>query len=147
MNAGLKGGDTVLVQGTGGVSIFALQLATASGARVIVTSSSDQKLAVAKKLGAAHTINYKATPDWDNEVLKITGGRGVDHVIEIGGPQTVLKSANCVRYGGNIHVVGFVAGVCNCHGGAWGRLLTWFGNHRLILRRHPPTSTVSRSSF
>lgn len=68
---GLKGGDTVLIQGTGGVSIVGLQLAVASGATVIVTSSSDEKLKLAKSLGAAHTINYKTTPNWDDEVLKI----------------------------------------------------------------------------
>ncbi|KAI0758962.1 NAD-P-binding protein [Fomes fomentarius] len=106
----LKGGDIVLVQGTGGVSIFGLQIAVASGATVIATSSSDEKLQAAKKLGAAHVINYKKTPDWDKEVLKITSGRGVDHVIEVGGPGTLLKSLNAVRYGGSIHLVGFIAG-------------------------------------
>ena len=107
----LKGGDTVLVQGTGGVSIFGLQLAVASGATVIATSSSDKKLEFAKKLGAAHVINYKTTPDWDKEVLKLTGGRGVDHVVEVGGPGTLLKSVNALRYGGLINVIGVVAGV------------------------------------
>ncbi|KAI0374175.1 NAD-P-binding protein [Pilatotrama ljubarskyi] len=97
----LKGGDTVLVQGTGGVSVFALQLAVALGATVIATSSSDQKLEIAKKLGAAHTINYNTTPDWDVEVLKITHGKGVDRVVEIGGSGTIIKSMNCVRFGGN----------------------------------------------
>ncbi|OSD00032.1 NAD-P-binding protein [Trametes coccinea BRFM310] len=106
----LKGGDTVLVQGTGGVSIFGLQLAVASGATVIATSSSDEKLAIAKKLGAAYTINYKKTPNWDEEVLKITNGRGVDHIVEVGGPGTIMKSVNCIRYGGTISVIGFVAG-------------------------------------
>ncbi|KAH9894770.1 NAD-P-binding protein [Cubamyces lactineus] len=106
----LKGGDTVLVQGTGGVSIFALQLAVASGATVIVTSSSDIKLNIAKKLGAAHTINYTQTPNWDEEVLKITGGRGVDRIIEVGGPGTLMKSVNAVRCGGSIGLIGFVAG-------------------------------------
>ena len=110
----LKGGDVVLVQGTGGVSIFGLQIAVASGATVIATSSSDKKLEVAKKLGASHLINYKTTPDWDKEVLKITGGRGVDHVIEVGGPGTIMKSVNCTRYGGSIDVIGFVAGVSGC---------------------------------
>ncbi|KAI0772441.1 NAD-P-binding protein [Trametes elegans] len=106
----LKGGDTVLVQGTGGVSIFALQIAVASGATVIATSSSDRKLEIAKKLGAAHTINYKTTPDWDQEVLKITNGKGVDHIVEVGGPATIIKSVNAVRYGGTVSVIGFVAG-------------------------------------
>ena len=107
----LKGGDVVLVQGTGGVSIFGLQLAVASGATVIATSSSDKKLEIAKKLGATHVINYKTTPDWDQEVLKLTGGRGVDHIIEVGGPGTIMKSMNAIRYGGSVHVIGFVAGV------------------------------------
>ncbi|KAH9852963.1 NAD-P-binding protein [Lenzites betulinus] len=105
----LKGGDTVLVQGTGGVSIFALQFAVASGATVIATSSSDEKLKIAKKLGATHTINYKTTPDWDEEALKFTKGKGVDHIIEVGGPATLTKSANAVRYGGTISIIGFVA--------------------------------------
>ncbi|KAI0651159.1 NAD-P-binding protein [Trametes meyenii] len=106
----LKGGDVVLVQGTGGVSIFGLQLAVASGATVIATSSSDRKLEIAKKLGAAYTINYKTTPDWDQEALKITNGRGVDHILEVGGPGTLNKSVNAIRYGGTISVIGFVAG-------------------------------------
>ncbi|KAH9852961.1 NAD-P-binding protein [Lenzites betulinus] len=109
----LKGGDVVLVQGTGGVSIFGLQLAVASGASVIVTSSSDEKLKLAKKLGATHTINYKTTPDWDEEALKFTNGRGVDHILEIGGPGTLMKSANAIRYGGVISVIGYLAGQ-NC---------------------------------
>ena len=107
----LKGGDVVLVQGTGGVSIFGLQLAVASGATVIATSSSDRKLEVAKKLGAAHVINYKTTPDWEEEALRVTGGRGVDHVLEVGGPGTILKSVKAARFGGSIDVIGFVAGV------------------------------------
>ncbi|TFY58949.1 hypothetical protein EVJ58_g6092 [Rhodofomes roseus] len=106
----LKGGDTVLVLGTGGVSIFGLQIAVASGATVIATSSSDNKLEVAKKLGAKHVINYKKTPDWEQEVLRITGGRGVDHVIEVGGPGTISKSIVSTRYAGAVNVIGFVAG-------------------------------------
>ncbi|KAF9820798.1 hypothetical protein IEO21_01241 [Rhodonia placenta] len=106
----LKGGDYVLVQGTGGVSIFGLQLAVASGATVIATSSSDSKLEIAKQLGAKHLINYKKTPDWGKEVLKITGGRGVDHIIEVGGPGTITQSVQCIRYAGSVHVIGFVAG-------------------------------------
>ena len=66
-----------------------------------------------EKLGAAHLINYKTTPDWDKEVLEITGGRGVDHIIEVGGPGTLIKSLNCVRYGGFVNIIGFVAGVSN----------------------------------
>jgi len=105
----LKAGDYVLVLGTGGVSIWGLQFAIASGAICIVTSSSDAKLKIAKKLGAQHTINYKETPDWDEEVLKITGGVGVDHVIEVGGPGTFGRSMKASRLGGSIHVIGFVS--------------------------------------
>ncbi|KAK0460395.1 alcohol dehydrogenase superfamily protein [Desarmillaria tabescens] len=105
----VKAGDTVLVLGTGGVSIFGLQFAIASGANVIVTSSSDAKLEITKKLGATHTINYNTTPDWDKEVLRLTDGRGVDHVLEVGGPGTFEKSIASVRYAGCIHVIGFLA--------------------------------------
>ncbi|KAK7049353.1 hypothetical protein VNI00_005954 [Paramarasmius palmivorus] len=106
----LKSGDTVLILGTGGVSIFGLQFAVASGATVIATSSSDAKLAIAKKLGAKHLINYKNDPDWDKKVLEVTNGRGVDHVIEVGGPGTLEKSMSAVRYHGWIHTIGFVSG-------------------------------------
>ncbi|KDQ55973.1 hypothetical protein JAAARDRAFT_133127 [Jaapia argillacea MUCL 33604] len=106
----LRGGETVLIQGTGGVSIFGLQLAVASGATVIATSSSDEKLKIAEKLGAKYLINYRKTPDWDQEVLKITNGRGVDHIVEVGGPGTLPKSLNAVRHGGHINMIGFVSG-------------------------------------
>ncbi|EMD30917.1 hypothetical protein CERSUDRAFT_109716 [Gelatoporia subvermispora B] len=106
----LKGGDLVLVQGTGGVSIFALQFAVASGATVIATSSSDEKLKIAQRLGAKHLINYKKTPDWDKEVLRLTNGRGVDHVIEVGGAGTLQRSMNAVCYAGWAHLIGFVSG-------------------------------------
>ncbi|KAF8998122.1 alcohol dehydrogenase superfamily protein [Cyathus striatus] len=105
----LKAGDYVLVQGTGGVSIFALQFAVASGAVVIITSSSDKKLEMAAKLGAKHLINYNKTPQWDEEVKKITNGRGVDRVIEVGGDKTLLRSINAVRIGGSISLVGTIA--------------------------------------
>ena len=111
MNAGLKGGDTVLVQGTGGVSIFGLQFAVASGATVIATSSSDAKLEQARKLGATHVINYKTTPDWEQEVLRLTNGEGAQHIIEVGGPGTVDKSLTCLRMGGYLHVIGVLGGV------------------------------------
>ncbi|KAL0576243.1 hypothetical protein V5O48_005725 [Marasmius crinis-equi] len=106
----LKPGDTVLVQGTGGVSIFALQFAVASGATVIATSSSDDKLQNAQKLGARYLINYKKTPDWDKKVLKVTNGKGADHIIEVGGAGTLQKSLNAVRYHGWIHLIGVVSG-------------------------------------
>ncbi|KAF9465608.1 hypothetical protein BDZ94DRAFT_1306955 [Collybia nuda] len=105
----IKAGDHILVLGTGGVSIFALQFALASGAIVIVTSSSDDKLKTATKLGANHVINYKQTPNWDEEVLKITNGVGVDHVIEVGGDGTLAKSMKSARYGGHVQLVSFLA--------------------------------------
>ncbi|KAJ7581433.1 hypothetical protein C8J56DRAFT_1168909 [Mycena floridula] len=105
----VKCGDFVLIQGTGGVSTFALQIAVASGATVIATSSSDDKLAFAQNLGAKHIINYKKTPNWDEEVLKFTDGRGVDHILEVGGAGTLEKSMKCVRYAGWIHVIGVLA--------------------------------------
>ncbi|KJA16386.1 hypothetical protein HYPSUDRAFT_91333 [Hypholoma sublateritium FD-334 SS-4] len=105
----VKAGDFVLILGTGGVSIFGLQFSVASGATVIVTSSFDEKLKVASKLGAKHLINYHTTPDWHEEVLKITNGLGVHHVVEVGGG-TLSKSILSSRLGvGQIHVIGHVA--------------------------------------
>ena len=103
-------GSTVLVQGTGGVSLFALQFARMAGARVIVTSSSDQKLARARELGACGGINYKTTPDWEKEVRKQTDGRGADHIVEVGGAGTFNRSLACVRMGGMISMIGVLAG-------------------------------------
>lgn len=102
---------TVLVQGTGGVSLFALQFAHLAGARVIITSSSDEKLERARRLGADETINYKRTPDWDTEVLKLTDGKGVDYVVEVGGAGTLLRSLNAVRAGGQISLIGILSGI------------------------------------
>ncbi|KAJ7064512.1 NAD(P)-binding protein [Mycena amicta] len=107
----LKAGDTVLIQGTGGVSIFALQFAVASGATTIVTSSSDAKLQIATKLGAKHVINYTTHPNWDEEVLRLTGGTGVDRVVEVGGNATLAKSLAAVRTGGNIDLIGQLGGI------------------------------------
>ncbi len=101
--------DTVLLQGTGGVSIFALQLASVYGARTIITSSSNEKLARAKALGADELINYKEREDWDRAVLELTEKRGVDHVIEVGGAGTLQKSLNAVKMGGHIAVIGALA--------------------------------------
>ncbi|KDQ55988.1 hypothetical protein JAAARDRAFT_59442 [Jaapia argillacea MUCL 33604] len=106
----LKAGETVLILGTGGVSMFGLQFAIASGATVLVTSSSDEKLKVAEKMGAKFCINYVRTPEWDEEVLKLTGGWGVDHVLEVGGAGTLPKSMKSVRSGGWIHVIGVLTG-------------------------------------
>jgi NADPH:quinone reductase-like Zn-dependent oxidoreductase len=106
----LRAGQTVLVQGTGGVSLFALQIATMSGATVILTSSSDQKLDRGRRLGATHTINYKSTPDWDKSAKDITHNAGVDHVVEVGGQGTIAKSLSAVRPAGHVHVIGVLSG-------------------------------------
>jgi len=105
----VQAGDTVLTLGTGGVSIFALQFAKMHGARVVATSSSDEKLEKAGKLGADETINYRQTPDWDKEVLRLTGRIGVDHVVEVGGSGTLAKSLNSVRVGGHVALIGVLA--------------------------------------
>jgi len=101
-------GNTVVTQGTGGVSLIAIQLAAAAGATVIATSSSDEKLKVAKQAGATHLINYKTSPDWDKEVLRLTGGQGADFILDIGGPATFAKSLAAVRTGGEVSVVGLL---------------------------------------
>ncbi|MDE2361851.1 MAG: NAD(P)-dependent alcohol dehydrogenase [Hyphomicrobiales bacterium] len=110
VEGGLKAGETVLVQGTGGVSIFALQFAKMRGARVIVTSSSDEKLARAKKLGADEIVNYRTTPDWAKAALDMTGGVGVDHVVEVGGAGTLNQSLEAAKVGGRILVIGVLSG-------------------------------------
>lgn len=107
----VKPGDWVLTQGTGGVSIFALQFAKAAGARVIATSSSDEKLERLKALGADHLINYKETPEWGKKAFQLTGGRGVDEVVEIGGPGTMAQSIQACRVGGHISLIGVLTGV------------------------------------
>jgi NADPH:quinone reductase-like Zn-dependent oxidoreductase len=103
-------GDMVLVQGTGGVSLFALQFARLAGASVIVTSSSDEKLERARSLGADHGINYRREPDWGRAARVLTGGRGVDHVIEVGGAGTLAQSVRATRVGGRIALIGVLAG-------------------------------------
>ncbi len=107
----LKAGETVLLLGTGGVSIFALQFAKMMGARAIVTSSSDKKLERARQLGADDVINYKATPDWEEKVWALTNGRGVDCVVEVGGSDTLSKSLQTVRYNGKIALIGVLTGL------------------------------------
>ncbi len=106
----LRAGQTVLVQGTGGVSLFALQIAKMHGATVILTSSSDEKLDRGRRLGAAHTINYKSTADWDKVAKDLTNNTGVDHVVEVGGQGTIIKSLNAVRPAGHVHVIGVLSG-------------------------------------
>lgn len=110
VEGGLKAGDTVVVQGTGGVSIFALQFAKAAGAEVIVTSSSDEKLARAFALGADHLVNYKKTPEWAKVVREITDGRGADHVVEVGGAGTLAESLKSIRVAGHVAVIGVLTG-------------------------------------
>jgi len=108
-NGQVKAGQTVLVMGTGGVSIFALQFALMSGAEVIATSSSDEKLERLKEMGAKHVVNYKKNPDWEKQVVKFTRGLGVDHVIEVGGAGTLEKSAISAKIGGHISLIGVLA--------------------------------------
>ena len=107
----LQPGNTVLIQGTGGVSIFALQFAKMAGATVIATSSSDEKLKRLSDLGADHVINYRKDPKWGETALKLTGGYGVDHVIDVGGPATLEQSMAAARVGGQISVIGILGGV------------------------------------
>lgn len=108
--AHIKSGDTVVVLGTGGVSMFALQFAKLHGARVILTSSSDEKLARAKILGADETIHYRRTPEWQKEVLRLTDGEGADVVIEVGGAGTLARSIESVRPGGQVSLIGILSG-------------------------------------
>jgi NADPH:quinone reductase-like Zn-dependent oxidoreductase len=118
----LRAGQTVLVQGTGGVSLFALQIARMHGATVILTSSADEKLDRARRLGANgvpgelarwgahHAVNYKSTPDWDKAAKDLTANAGVDHVVEVGGQGTITKSLSAVRPAGHVHVIGVLSG-------------------------------------
>jgi NADPH:quinone reductase-like Zn-dependent oxidoreductase len=106
----LTAGDTVLVQGTGGVSLFALQLAKILGARVIATSSSDEKLERVRAMGADETINYSEVPAWGARARELTGGVGVDHVVEVGGAGTLQQSLQATRFGGTISLIGNLAG-------------------------------------
>ncbi|WP_016853579.1 zinc-dependent alcohol dehydrogenase family protein [Halomonas smyrnensis] len=110
-DGGLKAGDIVLVLGTGGVSIFALQFARMMGARVIATSSSEAKMQRLRELGAEHVVNYREDPEWGRKVKELTGGKGVDHVIEVGGPGTLAQSIEAVRIGGHISLIGVLTGV------------------------------------
>lgn len=108
---GIKAGDTVLIQGSGGVSIFALQFARMSGARVIATSGSPAKAERLKAMGAEAVIDYRATPDWDREAMTLTGGRGADIVVEVGGAGTLPRSFMAARIGGTISVIGLLSGM------------------------------------
>jgi NADPH:quinone reductase-like Zn-dependent oxidoreductase len=110
VNGALKAGDSVLVLGSGGVSVFALQLARAMGAQVIATSSSPEKLDRLRALGADHVVNYREVADWGAHVRELTGGRGVDHVVEVGGPGTLPQSIQAGRIGGHIALIGVLTG-------------------------------------
>ncbi|KAJ5746760.1 hypothetical protein N7520_011942 [Penicillium odoratum] len=109
---GQSGGenDYILLQGTGGVAIAGLQIAKASGAKAIITSSSDEKLEMAKRLGADFTINYRTNPNWEEEVMQFTRGNGVNIILETGGAQTLRKSFDCIAFGGLINCIGYVSG-------------------------------------
>ncbi len=109
--AGVGPGDTVLTQGTGGVSLFAVQLAKALGARVIATTSSLDKAERLRALGADHVIDYRASPDWGDQSRALTGGRGVDRVVEVGGPETLMQSIKAVAFGGQVSLIGVLAGL------------------------------------
>jgi len=107
----IKQGDTILLLGTGGVSIFGLQIAKAHGANVIITSSSNEKLQRAKEMGADHIINYVEKPDWEQEVMSITNGQGADNVLEVGGPGTFEKSIASSKIYGTISLIGILSGL------------------------------------
>lgn len=112
--SGVKAGQTVLTQGMGGVSVFAVQLAKAFGARVIATTSSPEKALRLRELGADEVIDYRTSLDWADQVRALTGGRGVDRVVEVGGPDTLAQSVKAVAYGGQISLVGVLAGAEGC---------------------------------
>ena len=107
---GLEPGDFVLLEGTGGVSVFGLQLAAAAGAKPIITSSSDAKLARARELGAFGTVNYRSNPEWQREVRELTGGAGVDHVLEVGGQDTLPRALQALGFGGHVAIIGGLSG-------------------------------------
>jgi NADPH:quinone reductase-like Zn-dependent oxidoreductase len=107
---GLTRGDFVLLEGTGGVSVFGLQLAAAAGAKPIITSSSDAKLARARELGAFGTVNYRTTPEWQTTVRELTGGAGVDQVLEVGGQDTLPRALQALAFGGHVAIIGGLSG-------------------------------------
>ena len=106
----IKAGDSILLQGTGGVSIFALQFAKMVGAKVIITSSNEQKMERLKEMGADHVINYRTEPNWGEVAKELNGGVGVDHVVEVGGGETLEQSLSAVRVGGQISLIGILSG-------------------------------------
>ncbi len=128
----LAPGESVLLQGTGGVSIFALQFAKLAGARVLITSSSDEKLARARTLGADECINYRTHPEWEREVSKLTHGRGVDHVLEVGGSGTLGRSIDSLAVGGRIAMIGVLSGI-GAAGSPYGLLRKQAGIHGVFV--------------
>ncbi len=123
---GIQPGNSVLVQGTGGVSIFALQFARLAGARVIATSSSDAKLARVREMGASDVINYKTTPDWDRRARELTDRQGVDMIVEVGGAGTLPQSTRAIKIGGYIALIGVLTG-----GGEFNPIVLLMKNIRL----------------
>ena len=111
VEGGLQAGEVVVVQGTGGVSLFAMQFAKAAGATVIATSSSDEKLERLRQMGADHLINYRTQPKWARAVTEMTNGEGADHVVEVGGSETLVQSIHACRVGGHISMIGVLTGV------------------------------------
>ena len=111
VSGNLRPGQTLLLQGTGGVSLFGLQFGKIAGATIILISSSDAKLERARSLGATHTINYRTNPEWEKQVHEITGGRGVDLTLEVGGTGTLSKTLKATRYGGQISLIGVLSGI------------------------------------
>jgi NADPH:quinone reductase-like Zn-dependent oxidoreductase len=111
VSGNLQPGQTLLLQGTGGVSLFGLQFGKITGANIIIISSSDAKLERARAMGAAHTINYRTAPDWEKRVLEITDGRGVDLTLEVGGTGTLTKTLKATRYGGQVSLIGVLGGI------------------------------------
>ena len=106
----LKSGDSVLIQGTGGVSLFALQFAKMVGARAMVISGSEEKMQRARDLGADEVLNYRENPEWGKQVREFSGGEGIDHIVEVGGPETLPQSLRAIRPGGTISMIGVLSG-------------------------------------
>ena len=111
VSGNLQPGQTLLLQGTGGVSLFGLQFGASLGANIIILSSSDAKLERARAMGAQHTINYRETPEWEKRVREITGGRGVDLTLEVGGAGTLPKTLKAAAYAGHVSLIGVLAGI------------------------------------
>jgi NADPH:quinone reductase-like Zn-dependent oxidoreductase len=147
MHAGrpTRAGDTVLVLGTGGVSMLALQFAKAAGARVIVTSSSDEKLAKALALGASDGINYKRSPDWDQDVMKLTNGRGADCVVEVGGTGTLNRSFQSLAFGGKVVLIGLLTGRGGGDVNPYTLMPKWGSLHGILVGNHEMFESMNKA--